>query len=163
MENARIGDELDFCAISGWETTAIENHSGMVDNLRNFKSDSTPIAATLLPIRPVAKQRAMCIAQDQSATFDLFLLNDTSRPAVGTLTLTAVTPYGKLLRLGEFPAPAQTPDVFSYLVKEAFTTPPLSEVGMYRFKFTLSSAPLATQQKRSGLRPSPATALPSLR
>jgi hypothetical protein len=89
----------------------------------------------------------MCIALDQPATFDLFLLNDTSRPAAGTLTFTAVTPYGKLLRLGEFPAPAQSPDVFSYLVKEAFTTPPLSEVGMYRFKFALSSAPLATQTK----------------
>ena len=147
MENARISDELDFAAISGWETTAIENHSGIVDNLRNFKSDPTPIAATLLPVRPVAKQRAMCIALDQPATFDLFLLNDTSRPAAGTLTFTAVTPYGKLLRLGEFPAPAQSPDVFSYLVKEAFTTPPLSEVGMYRFKFALSSAPLATQTK----------------
>ena len=44
MENARISDELDFCAISGWETTAIENHSGIVDNLRNFKSDPRPIA-----------------------------------------------------------------------------------------------------------------------
>jgi hypothetical protein len=147
MENARISDELDFCAISGWETTAIENHSGIVDNLRNFKSDPTPITATLMPVRPVAKQRAMCIAQGHAATFDLFLLNDTSRPATGTLTFTAVTPYGKLLRLGEFPAPTQSPDVFSYLVKEAFTTPPLSEVGMYRFKFALSSAPLATQTK----------------
>jgi hypothetical protein len=147
MENARISDELDFAAISGWETTAIENHSGIVDNLRNFKSDPTNIAATLLPVRPVAKQRAMCIALGEAATFDLFLLNDTSRPANGTLSFTAVTPSDKLLKLGEFPAPAQTPDVFSYLVKEAFTTPPLTEVGLYRFKFAISSAPLATQTK----------------
>ncbi|MGP8258854.1 MAG: sugar-binding domain-containing protein [Acidobacteriaceae bacterium] len=147
LENARISDELDFAAISGWESTAIENHSGIVDNLRNFKSDPTPITATLLPVRPVAKQRAMCTALDQPATFDIFLLNDTSRPVSGTLSFTAVTPYGKLLRLGEFPAPTQTPDVFSYLVKEGFTTPPLSEVGMYRFKLALSSAPLATQTK----------------
>ena len=58
-----------------------------------------------------------------------------------------VTPSGNLLQLGEFPAPAQTPDVFSYLIKEAFVTPPLTEVGMYRFKFALSSAPGATQTK----------------
>jgi beta-galactosidase len=147
MENARISDELDFCAISGWESTAIENHSGIVDNLRNFKSDPTPIAATLLPIRPVAKQRTVCIALDEAATFDLYLLNDTSKPATGTLSFSAVTPSGKLLHLGEFPAPAQTPDVFSYLIKEAFVTPPLTEVGLYRFKFALSSAPLATQTK----------------
>ena len=148
MENARISDELDFAAISGWESTSIENHSGIVDNLRNFKSDPKPIAETLLPVRPVAKQRALCTELGKAATFDLFLLNDTAGPATGTLEFTAVTPSGKLLRLGSFPAPTgQTPDVFSYLVKEAFVTPALTETGLYRFKFALSSMPLATQTK----------------
>ena len=147
MENARISDELDFAAISGWETTAIENHSGIVDNLRNFKSDPGPIAGTLMPVRPVAKQRAMCTAVGRSASFDLFLLNDTSNDATGTLSFTAVSPSGKLLKLGEFPAPAQTPDQFSYLIKENFITPPLTEEGMWRFKFALSSAPANTQTK----------------
>jgi hypothetical protein len=147
MENARISDELDFAAISGWESTAIENHSGIVDNLRNFKSDPAPIAGALMPVRPVAKQRSVCTALGKAATFDLFLLNDTSKPATGTLTFSAITPSGKRLELGEFPAPTQTPDVFSYLVKEAFVTPSLAEVGMYRFKLALSSAPLATQTK----------------
>jgi hypothetical protein len=147
MENARISDELDFCAISGWETTSIENHSGIVDNLRNFKSDPAPITGTLMPVRPVAKQRSICTALGKPATFDLFLLNDTSKPAAGKLTFSTITPSGKRLELGEFPAPAQTPDVFSYLIKEAFVTPPLDEVGLYRFKFALSSAPLATQTK----------------
>jgi hypothetical protein len=159
LENARISDELDFAAISGWESTAIENHSGIVDNLRNFKSDPTPIAATLLPVRPVAKQRAMCTTQGESATFDLYLLNDTSKAVAGTLSFSAVTPSGKLLKLGEFPAPAQTPDVFSYLVKEAFATPPLDEVGMYRFKFALSSAPSATQTKEIWVAEKPLRAL----
>jgi len=147
LENARISDELDFAAISGWESTAIENHSGVVDNLRNFKSDPGPIRDTLLPVRPVAKQRAMCTTQGESATFDLFLLNDTSKPVSGTLTFSAVTPSGKLLKLDEFPVPRQTQDQFSYLVKEAFVTGPLIEVGMYRFKFALSSAPGASQTK----------------
>jgi hypothetical protein len=147
MENARISDELDFCAISGWESTAIENHSGIVDNLRNFKSDPTPIAATLLPVRPVAKQRAMCTQLGKRAVFDLYLLNDTSKPATGTLRFTAITPSGKLLDLISFPAPAQTADVFSYLVQANFATPPLDEEGMYRFKFALSSMPGNTQVK----------------
>jgi hypothetical protein len=147
MENARISDELDFCAISGWESTAIENHSGIVDNLRNFKSDPTPIRDTLLPVRPVAKQRSMCTALGEAATFDLYLLNDTDAVATGTLSFTAVTPSGKLLRLGEFPAPAWKRDQFSYLVKEGFVTPKLTEEGMWRFKFAISSAPLSTQTK----------------
>ena len=147
LENARISDELDFAAISGWESTSIENHSGIVDNLRNFKSDPKPIAETLLPVRPVAKQRAMCTERGKAATFDLYLLNDTSKPVTGTLEFTAVTPSGGLMKLGQFPVPAQTADVFSYLVKEGFTTPPLNETGMYRFKFALSSMPLNTQTK----------------
>jgi hypothetical protein len=147
MENARISDELDFCAISGWETTAIENHSGIVDNLRNFKSDPGPIRDTLLPVRPVAKQQAMCTAMGEAATFDLYLLNDMDAAATGTLSFTAVTPSGKLVKLGEFPAPSLRRDQFSYLVKEAFVTPKLTEEGMYKFKFSLSSAPLATQTK----------------
>jgi hypothetical protein len=147
MENARISDELDFCAISCWESTAIENHSGIVDNLRNFKSDPTPITATLLPVRPVAKQRAMCTALGEMATFDLYLLNDTDRAVTGTLTFSAVTPSGKLVRFGEWPAPEWKRDQFSYLVKEAFVTPKLTEEGLWRFKFAISSAPLATQTK----------------
>jgi hypothetical protein len=89
----------------------------------------------------------MCTALGEAATFDLFLLNDTSRSATGTLSFSVVTPSGKLHKLAAFPAPAQTPDVFSYLIKESFITPPLTEEGMYRFKFSLSSAPLATPTK----------------
>jgi beta-galactosidase len=147
LENARISDELDFAVISGWESTAIENHSGIVDNLRNFKSDPAPISGTLTPIRPVAKQCSASISRGESATFDLFLLNDTPQPATGTLAFTAVTPSNKLLTLAEFPAPTAVKDQFSYLLKEAFTTPPLTEEGLYRFKFSLSSAPLSTQTK----------------
>jgi hypothetical protein len=116
LENARISDELDFAAISGWETTAIENHSGIVDNLRNFKSDPGPIRDTLLPVRPVAKQRAMCTELGEAATFDLYLLNDTDSAATGTLTFSAVTPSGKLIKFAEFPAPEWKCDQFSYFV-----------------------------------------------
>ena len=147
MENARISDELDFAAISGWESTAIENHSGIVDNLRNFKSDPGPIRDTLLPVRPVAKQRAMCTALGEAATFDLYLLNDTDKAATGTLTFSAVTPSGRLVKFGEWPAPEWKRDQFSYLVKEAFVTPKLEEEGLWRFRFAISSAPMNTQTK----------------
>jgi len=147
LENARISDELDFAAISGWETTAIENHSGIVDNLRNFKSDPGPIRDTLLPVRPVAKQRAMCTELGEAATFDLYLLNDTDSAATGTLTFSAVTPSGKLIKFAEFPAPEWKRDQFSYMVKEGFVTPKLTEEGMWRFRFALSSVPGSTQTK----------------
>ena len=148
MENARVNDALDFAAISGWESTAIENHSGIVDNLRNHKSDPHLIGDTLQPIRPCAKQRILSIELGKPATFDLFLFNDTHQPATGTLTFSMITPNNKRVELKILPVPAsQPPDQFSYLLEEAFTTPPLKEEGLYRFKFALSSAPLATQTK----------------
>jgi beta-galactosidase len=147
MENARISDELDFAVISGWESTSIENHSGIVDNLRNFKSDPKLIAGSLLPVRPIAKQRAFSIAFGKRAMFDLFLANDTPKPATGNLVFSMVSPSGKLKDLITLPAPAHVTDQFSYLLKTAFETPALDEEGLYRFRFAISSEPLATQTK----------------
>jgi beta-galactosidase len=147
LENARISDDLDFAAISGWESTAIENHSGIVDNLRNFKSDPTPISGTLMPVRPVAKQRAICTPLGGRAIFDFYLLNDTPKAATGTLTFTMVAPSGRRTVLTSLPAPQHVPDQFSYLLKEGFETPELTEEGRYQFRFALSSAPLSTQSK----------------
>jgi hypothetical protein len=147
MENARLSDDLDFAAISGWESTAIENHSGIVDNLRNFKSDPRLIAGSLLPVRPIAKQRALCVELGKPATFDLFLANDTGKQATGELVFAVITPKGNRTDLFRCPVPSQTPDVFTYLLHEGFTTPPLTEEGLYRFKFAISSAPLSTQTK----------------
>jgi len=147
LENARISDELDFAAISGWESTAIENHSGIVDNMRNFKADPTLISGSLLPVRPIAKQHALCIEQGKTAIFDLFLANDTPNPASGTLTLSIIAPSGKRNDLITLPAPEHVVDQFSYLLKAGFETPKLVEEGLYRFKFSISSSPLSTQTK----------------
>jgi beta-galactosidase len=147
MENARISDDLDFAVISGWESTAIENHSGIVDNLRNFKSDPELIRGSLLPVRPIAKQRSFVTELNKPATFDLYLANDTPQPATGSLTFTMITPSNTRHELITLTSPTQQPDVFSYLLHEAFATPPLTQEGLYRFKWSLSSAPLATQTK----------------
>jgi hypothetical protein len=147
LENARISDELDFAVVSGWESTAIENHSGIVDNLRNFKADPKLLGDTLKPVRPIAKQRALAVTQGKTAVFDLYLANDTPEAATGTLTFSMITPSGKRSELVKVPAPAHVVDQFSYLLKTGFETPVLSEEGLYRFKFEISSVPLATQTR----------------
>jgi beta-galactosidase len=153
LENVRISEELDFAAISGWESTAIENHSGIVDNLRNFKSDPGLIAGSLMPVRPIAKQRSLCVAQGESAVFDLYLANDTPTEAKGRLTFAMVTPSGKRVVLKTVEAPKQTADLFSYLLAEGFETPKLVEEGLYRFKFGLSGMAGATQTKEIWVTP----------
>jgi hypothetical protein len=147
MENARINDATDAAVISGWETTAIDNHSGLVDNLRNFKSDPALIRASLLPIRPVAKQRNLTVAAGAKAVFDLYLLNDTGTPAPGRLTFEMTDPKGRRSKLGAFAVPKFHPDQFSALIKKDFTTPQLMQEGLYRFAFSLSDAPHATQTR----------------
>ncbi|MDE1160913.1 MAG: glycoside hydrolase [Acidobacteriaceae bacterium] len=146
MENARICDEIDFAAISGWESTAIENHSGIVDNLRNFKGDPEYIASSLRPIRLVAKQHNLNYAVGESATVDLFLLNDTGASlaevkAAKKVKLTVVSPTGKRKVVGEYDVPANVADQFSYLLAGDVQTPAFEEEGIHKLVF---EAPLTT-------------------
>jgi hypothetical protein len=143
MENARICDAIDFAVISGWESTAIENHSGIVDNLRNFKGDPGLIASSLRPVCLVVKQHKLCYAMGDSAVFDLYLLNDTGRPVPGKLRLSMLSPAGETVALGAWEGPAVVRDQFSYTVQTAFTTPPLTKPGIYRFQFSSESTPAA--------------------
>ncbi len=92
MENVRICDAVDYAVISGWESTAIENHSGIVDNLRNHKGDPELIASSLRPVRAVAKQHRLCHAVGEAATFDIYLLNDSTKPVTGKLRFSMVEP-----------------------------------------------------------------------
>jgi hypothetical protein len=144
MENVRICDAVDFAVISGWESTAVENHSGIVDNLRNFKSDPDLIAGSLRPVRAVAKQHKLCYAMGEAAVFDLYLLNDTNKPVAGKLRFSMVEPDSKLVQLGSWDAPAFVADQFSYAVQTAFTTPPLAKEGIYRFRFVCDGKPKAS-------------------
>jgi hypothetical protein len=144
MENIRIGDEVDVAAISGWETTAIENHSGIVDNLRGFKSDPALVHASLLPVRPVAKQRRLAYAAGESAVLDLYLFNDTGKPVSGELALALVDPRGTVRELGRHAVSATSPDRFSQLAARDVTTPALGIEGEWQVRLSFSGAPNAT-------------------
>jgi beta-galactosidase len=145
LENVRINDSADFVAISGWESTAIENHSGIVDNFRNCKGDPALIRSSLMPVRPLAKQRHRCIARADAAVFDLYLLNDTGIRPRGELIFTMADPRGRETRLGVFAIPQMRPDQFNMHIETGFVTPPLTEEGAYRFTFALSSLPQTAQ------------------
>jgi hypothetical protein len=144
MENIRIGDEVDVACISGWETTAIENHSGIVDNLRYFKADPELLRRALLPVRPVAKQRKLAYALGESAELDIYLFNDTNAPVSGTLTLSVVDPGGGIRRVATYEAPAHVPDQFRYLLAEKVKTPPLTDEGLHQIRVELSGRPEVT-------------------
>ncbi len=147
LENIRICDEVDFSVISGWESTSIENHSGIVDNLRNFKGRPELIASSLLPLRLVAKQHHLCYAKGESAVFDLYLLNETLRNVPGRLHLSMVDPAGVETALGVWDAPPVVVDRFCYPVVDALQSPSLTQEGIYRFRFTSDGNPQANFER----------------
>jgi len=141
LENVRICDDVDFAAISGWESTAIENHSGIVDNLRNFKGDPDLIAKSLLPIRPVLKQHALCYGTSECAVFDVYLLNETGGMPDGKLRLEMIEPDRKQLELESWSLPVAVADQFAYTIQTNFKSPALKKEGVYRFLLRCEGIP----------------------
>ena len=144
MENIRICDQVDMAAISGWESTAIENHSGIVDNLRYFHGDPALIRSSLLPVRPVAKQRAVTYATGDGALVDIWLLNDTAKPVTGGLMLSLIDPDGKATEVATYAAPAHVADQNSYLLTENVVMPAMPREGRYQLKLEQAGSPGST-------------------
>ena len=143
LENIRICDANDYATISGWESTAMENHSGLVDNFRDLKSNPDPIRTALLPIRPVAKQKALVVPIGTQAAFDLYLLNDSNHAAEGKLTFSITEPggaghVGASREIDTYDAPAFVPDRLSYLIQESALSPKLEREGVWTTRFALA-------------------------
>lgn len=130
LENIRLGETVDIAAISGWETTAIENHSGIVDVLRGFKADPTLMSQALRPVMAVAKPRALAYSAGETAELDIWFFNDSGATAAGEVVLSLIGPGGEAQALGRWSAPVQAPDQLSYLLAESFRTPPLTREGL---------------------------------
>jgi beta-galactosidase len=137
LENIRICDANDYATVSGWESTAMEDHSGLVDNFRDFKSNPEPIRNALLPVRPVAKQKALVAALGETVKFDLYLLNDSDRPASGKLNFAITDPKNATKAIGSYDTPAFVRDQLSYLIKEDVSSPALDEEGVWTTHFAL--------------------------
>jgi beta-galactosidase len=138
LENIRICDVNDYATISGWESTAMENHSGLVDNFRDFKSNPDPIRESLLTVRPVAKQKALAAILGDRVEFDLYLLNDSNRPAPGKLSFSVHDPKGISHAIGSYDAPAFVRDQLSHLVRESVSSPVLDHEGVWITRFSLA-------------------------
>jgi hypothetical protein len=137
LENIRLGETVDIACVSGWESTSIENHSGVVDNLRGFKADPTLMSQALRPVMAIAKPQALAYAAGESAELDLWFFNDTGKPATGELVLSLVGPGGEVEILGRWPVPPQSQDQFSYLVAESVRTPALTREGLNRIRIAI--------------------------
>ncbi len=145
MENIRIGDEVDMAAISGWESTSIENHSGIVDNLRYFKSSPDLIKSALHPVRAIAKQRKLVFEKNEKAVLDIYFFNDTNQEVKSKIELSLQEPDGKITNIASYDTPENVKDKFSYLLATDVITPPLEKTGLNKIIVTLKGHPTFTR------------------
>ncbi len=143
LETAKLAESNDLLVVSGWESTAIENHSGLVDNLRRFKGNPQLMARRMAPLRPVIKPRSAVAGLGERAILDAYLLNETGQPAGARMRIWLEDPHYARTELGTFDIPAFRKDRFVYPVKAGIETPALEFEGVYRVFAAVEGSPAA--------------------
>lgn len=162
IESARLAEANDYFVISGWESTAVENHSGLVDNLRNFKGDPNLIRTRLAPLRPVVKLRSLVVERGSSATVDLYVLNETTTGHARNVSLSLTRPDGTALNLGTFGVPPWQKDRFVYPAAMGIKTPALDKAGMVHIRLELKgNLPISTEDSILVVEAKPRRKLPA--
>jgi hypothetical protein len=138
LENFRIAERVDICAMSGWESTAIENHSGIVDNLRNHKGPPERIAQSLQPVLPLAKLRQTVVNRGDAAELDVFLVNETGKPVTGNIQVHLKHNTQSTAQLLDAPIPRFVNNQFVYGIGGKHSTGPLKHAGMYTLSARLT-------------------------
>jgi beta-galactosidase len=91
IENFRMSDPVDYFCVSGWESTTIENHSGLLDVHRNFKTNPEIVKKACEPKVLVIRPRKFVLAKGDKAIVDVHLINETNLNGKYELTLTAIS------------------------------------------------------------------------
>jgi hypothetical protein len=140
VEQGRMDNANDFLVISGWESTTIDNHSGLVDNHRFFKGDPKVLAQACRPEQLVIQPRHMIIATGEKDLIDVFLLNEVNRTGPQTLRLTAKRPDGSVVFTTEKSVTAIGGDTYGQILAEGIELPPASAAGMLALEASLTPA-----------------------
>lgn len=138
IEQARADNANDFLVISGWESTSIDNHSGLVDNHRFFKGDPSVLAQACQPEMLFIQPRHMIVATGDKDLVDVFLINETNRSGPHILKLTAKRPDGSIGFTTEKPVSVAGGDTYGQLLAEAIELPPADVPGMMSLEASLT-------------------------
>jgi beta-galactosidase len=118
LENARICNNVDYIVLSGWESTAIDDHSGMVDSLRQFKADPSPIHQASEPEVLVVRPRHYVIAKGDTAVVDVHQINERNLTGSWRLAVSASMAGREPLFRAEYPIELRGGETFGQLLKE---------------------------------------------
>ncbi|MDP4210191.1 MAG: glycoside hydrolase family 2 TIM barrel-domain containing protein [Bacteroidota bacterium] len=95
IENVRINNTIDGYAVNGWESMKLENHSGIVDNYRNLKGDTSLIARYNQPLFVAVKLNHKVLQTGDTTTIDLFIVNEKDVKGNCTLEVQAINEKGE--------------------------------------------------------------------
>ena len=117
LENARMCDAIDYIVLSGWESTTIDDHSGLVDSLRQLKADSTLIHQAAQPEVLVVRPRHYVIATGDTAVVDVHQINEQNLTGSWRLTVTASLAGHEPLFHADYPVELIGCETFGQLLK----------------------------------------------
>ena len=89
LENARMCNTNDYIVLSGWESTTIDDHSGLVDALRQLKASPKLLHAAAQPEVLVIRPRQHVLATGDTAVVDVHQINDRNMTGTWKLGVTA--------------------------------------------------------------------------
>jgi hypothetical protein len=118
LENARMCDNVDYIVLSGWESTTIDDHSGLVDSLRQLKADPALIHQAAQPEVLVIRPRHYVIARGDTAVVDVHQINETNLTGSWKLTLAASMGGHEALFEAEYPVELIGGETFGQLLKQ---------------------------------------------
>jgi len=149
IEQTRFANANDMIVVSGWESTSIDNHSGLVDNHRFFKGDPKVIAEACQPEMLVIQPRRVIVSKGDKDLVDVYLINETNRRGPHTLRLVARRPDGSVAFKLDKPVDAIGGNTFGQLLQEAIEVP-ADAAGMLTLEATMTpSDPGLTTLKRT--------------
>ncbi|HEY0256576.1 MAG TPA: glycoside hydrolase family 2 TIM barrel-domain containing protein, partial [Candidatus Methylacidiphilales bacterium] len=141
IENARMADANDYIALTGWESTTVDNNSGLVDSLRHLKGDPALLHQATAPEVLVVRARHYTVAKGSAAVVDAFIINEVDRKGAFTLHLSAAMDAAKDKPFfnASFPVKVTGGEVFGELLKDNISFSP-PEAGPVTVTATLESS-----------------------
>ncbi len=149
MEQARACNENDSLVISGWESTTIENHSGIVDTLRNFRADPDILRRSLQPEVLVVRPRHLVLTPGEEAIVDIHLVNEVNRQGPHLLRFEALASNGVVIYSDKFNVKVAGGNLFGQLLQENIRFP-ISTAGTIIVRATLEPSVQPAERRLTG-------------
>lgn len=117
LENARMCNANDYIVLSGWESTTVDDHSGLVDSLRQLKADPARLHHAAQPEVLVIRARHDVVAAGDTAVVDIHQINTGNLSGAWRLEVTAALAGAKPFFQASYPVDLIGGDTFGQLLK----------------------------------------------